>query len=96
MTDETDTTTEVARVLADHYPEQTSYDAGELHGCHCGWEVPTRPSLDMDGDWAAYWAHQAAMLAEAGLLRDLATIDALNERCRILVDQNEQLKAAAR
>lgn len=74
MSYETDTTSEAARVLGEHYPDQTSYDAGDLHGCSCGWEVP-RPRSSDTGDWEAYWAHQAAALAEAGLLREGAALD---------------------
>lgn len=67
MSDETGTTSEVARVLGLHYPDQTSYDAGDLQGCMCGWQVPA-PRTYGESDWAAYYAHQAAMLAEAELL----------------------------
>lgn len=71
MSDETDTTSEVARVLGEHRPQETSYDAGWLEGCWgCDWEVPTRfTDADNEGNWGAFFAHQAAMLSEAGLLR---------------------------
>jgi hypothetical protein len=69
MTDQT--TTEVARVLGEHRPQETSYDAGWLEGCWgCDWETPTR-FIDADdgGNWEAFFAHQADELAKAGLLR---------------------------
>lgn len=97
MTDETDTTSEVARVLGEHYPDQTSYDAGDLHGCMgCGWEVPRPRSNDTD-DWEAYWAHQAAMLAEAGLLRPSGTdhlAEDLRENTEALMQARAQVERA--
>jgi len=50
---------DVARVLAEHEHDVTSYDAWDLHGCDCGWEVP-----DDDDKWSHYRAHLArAVLA---------------------------------
>jgi hypothetical protein len=105
MPDQTDIATDAARVLLLHAsfkasPEIQLPDAPWSWECDgCGTEI----SLGGTGRntvFAGLAKHQAAMLAEAGLLRDTATIDALNERCRILVDQTERdradLDAAAR
>lgn len=56
MADETDVAGEVARVLIDH-----TRISGILGDCSCGHRVPLGHS---------FTAHQAAMLAEAGLLRE--------------------------
>lgn len=48
-------------VLAAHEADVTSYDAGDLHGCVCGWrvpaDVPRDPVLNMPLDWPPYYAH---------------------------------------
>lgn len=76
MSDETDTTSEVARVLIEH----TRIDG--IHGdCLCKHVVPLGHS---------FAAHQAAMLAEAGLLRRADT-DHLAEDLR---ENTEALMAA--
>lgn len=65
-----DETTTVAKVLEQHSADVTSYDAGDLHGCEgCDWTLPIGASWD--AKWPAFYAHQADMLTEAGLLRDL-------------------------
>lgn len=55
----------VAEVLAAHEADVTSYDAGDLWGCRCGWELTaSQRSHDYDGDkWADYRAHVAVALA---------------------------------
>jgi hypothetical protein len=53
VSDETGTMSEVARVLGEHYPDQTSYDAGDLHGCHSqhlGYELENARRLLRDRD----------------------------------------------
>lgn len=62
MADETDTTSEVARVLREH---EWRTESGGVR-CRCQALLPTVTE---------YHDHQAAMLAEAGLLRDQAVID---------------------
>ncbi len=51
--------------LADHPPQETSYDAGWIEGCWCGWEIPRR--ISNEEGWAAYFAHlEAVVLAWVG------------------------------
>jgi Rad3-related DNA helicase len=59
MSTETDTTSEVARVLRGHRIECTGLEGVTCRGCReLGWM-----------SWLVYYGHQAAALAEAGLLR---------------------------
>ena len=55
----------LAEVLAEHGADVTSYDAGDIHGCDCRWQVPEMPNEVRwsGGDWDAYRAHlEAAVL----------------------------------
>lgn len=67
---------DLAGVLAAHEPDVTSYDAGDIHGCECGWDLPT--GLGWDDKWPAYHAHVAEQLervvaeARAEALREAA------------------------
>lgn len=90
MSDEIDATSEVARVLGEHPGWRfRAEEPGDWYVCSgCGTELETlRSAFPQE-----FYDHQAAMLAEAGLLRDEATIDALNERCRILVDEGDAFR----
>jgi hypothetical protein len=52
----------LAELLADHEPNQTSYDARDLHGCECGFATSRHHlvgSTDPDPDWAEYHRHVA-------------------------------------
>lgn len=83
VSDETDTTSQVARVLLDHDAERMECMDHDRLCC---------PTCDAH-DFASAYKHQADALAEAGLLRDHATIDALNQRCQILVGEADGLRA---
>lgn len=72
VSDETDTTSEVARVLG-----------RTVLGLHPE-PGPKRDEMIREA---------AEALAGAGLLRDHVTIDALNQRCQILVDKADRLRA---
>lgn len=50
----------VALFTETHAPEVTSYDAGDLWGCECGWRPP---GMGSDNDWALFRAHQSEHLA---------------------------------
>ena len=97
MADETDTTSEVARVLGEHYDGAIRMDAWVCATCGAPLAMPSWNAM-VEGTTGpllrkAMAKHQAAMLAEAGLLRDHVTIDALNQRCQILVDEADGLRA---
>lgn len=94
MSDENDVMSEVARVLGEH-ADAAQGERGDATRFVSRWYCTCGVSIGQDWKPRAELlrAHQAAMLAEAGLLRDQATIDALNERCRILVDEGDRLRA---
>lgn len=81
MSDETDVTSEVARVLGEHYgwhlsrPRKRPSDIA-VYGCRgCSaeiWRDTYGDGWTADGMAASLAKHQAVVLAEAGLLRDYA------------------------
>lgn len=80
MTDETDTTSEVARVLIEH--TRLTFDGK----CHCGFQGRLGES---------FTAHQAEALAEAGLLRDEKAIADLGQSIIALLDQIQRVRTQA-